>query len=61
MKPSDLVRVKDGCGMEGRVGVILSEVLEPPALQGIKFHDILFFDGIVSISTLWLEVIDEEG
>lgn len=50
MKPGDLIRVKEGCGSEGKIGVILE--------SGGMFWTISFPDGVKDINTYWIEVID---
>ena len=54
MKPGDLIRIKEGCGSEGQIGVILD--LE--SVHGHLFRTIGFPDGVKDINTYWIEVID---
>ena len=50
MKVGDLIRIKEGCGSEGQIGVIL----EP----GGMFWTIGFPDGVKDVNIYWIEVID---
>lgn len=54
MKVGDLIRIKEGCGAEGQIGVILD--LE--SVHGHLFWIISFPDGVKDINKYWIEVIE---
>lgn len=54
MKVGDLIRIKEGCGGEGKIGVILD--LE--SVHGHLCRTICFPEGVEDINTYWIEVID---
>lgn len=56
-KAGDLVKVKDGCGKEGEVGLVL-KALERNHMH-FNFLPVSFSDGISDISTFWLEPLNE--
>ena len=54
MKVGDLVRIKEGCGTEGQIGVILD--LE--SVHGYLFRTIGFPDGVKDVNIYWIEAIE---
>jgi hypothetical protein len=59
MQIGDLVVVKEGCGDEGKVGVILSVVGRlGGGLFGFAYYDVLFPDGVSCHNELWLERLE---
>ena len=55
MQVGDLVVVKEGCGDEGKVGVILNACTVAPL---IAFCDVLFPDGVKHLNAWWLEPLE---
>ena len=54
MKEGDLFRVKQGCGEEGILGIII----EVDMSKGIRFHTALLSDGsFTEVTEWWIEVI----
>ena len=54
MKIGDLIRIKEGCGGEGKIGVVLDLV----SVHGQLFRTICFPDGAEDINVYWIEVIE---
>lgn len=50
MKKGDLVQVKPGCGDQGRIGVLMHDIVQPFA-----HCMVLFPEGTEGINSYWLE------
>jgi ribosomal protein L24 len=54
MRRGDLVRIKEGCGDEGKIGIVMSADREDP-----RFFAKVLIDGAqVIVNFYWLEVIN---
>lgn len=60
MQIGDLVIVKEGCGDEGKVGVILNagEVVAVVNSRGVAFCDVLFPEGVKHVNGWWLQPLE---
>lgn len=50
MKKGDLVQVKPGCGDQGRIGVLMHDIVQP-----FTHCVVLFPEGSEEINSYWLE------
>ena len=62
MKPGDLIRVREGCGDEGRVGSIIRHVsfIEHGDID-TAIYEILFPEGVEELNSLWLELLSSSA
>ena len=60
MQVGDLVIVKEGCGDEGKVGVILKagEVVAVVVGRAVAFYDVLFPEGVKHLNGWWLQPLE---
>ncbi len=55
MRRGDLVRIKEGCGDEGKIGIVMSADREDP-----RFFAKVLIDGAqVIVNFYWLEVVND--
>ena len=54
MQPGDLVRVRAGCGDEGKIGLVISG---PVKLGKTKFSEIMLGVKFLEINHDWLDVV----
>lgn len=50
MKKGDLVQVKPGCGDQGRIGVLMHDIVQP-----FTHCMVLFPEGMQEINSYWIE------
>ena len=56
MKPGDLIKIRNGCGDEGKLGIII--FCHP--MQSIIFYDVLLSGEVQShVNGYWLELLNE--
>lgn len=50
MKKGDLVQVKPGCAMQGSIGVLMHDIVQP-----FTHCMVLFTEGMQEINSYWIE------